>query len=81
MQFGTEVCRDLDWLVLLVDCDGLSDIIDDNLARIAPGHVFLEFFANLGIDLSIHIVAQNTKKVLAFHDSDSLRQNSALRLN
>jgi len=78
MQFGAEVRRDLDWLVLLVDCDGLSDIIDDNLARIAPSHVFLEFFANLGIDFPIDIVSQNAKKFLAFHESDSLRLNAAL---
>jgi len=78
MQFGAEVRRDLNWLVLLVDRDGFPDIIDDNLARIAPIHVFLEFFANLGIDLAIDVIAQNTKKVLAFHDSSSIRLNSAL---
>jgi hypothetical protein len=41
--------------------------------------MFLEFLANLGVDLSIHIVAQYAKKLLAFHDFDSIRLNLAFR--
>jgi hypothetical protein len=57
MQFDAKVRRDLNGLVLPVDRDGFPDIVDDNLARIASGHVFLEFLANPGIDVAIDIIA------------------------
>jgi hypothetical protein len=46
-------------LAFFVEGDGLADVIDDDLAGVAPGHVFLEFLAHGGVDRSVHVLVKH----------------------
>jgi hypothetical protein len=52
---------------LLVERDGLADVVHDDLARIAAGHVLLELVADGRIHRAIHVFIQEREQVFAFH--------------
>jgi len=46
VEAGPELQRQLIRLALLVQSNGLADVIDNYLARVAPGHVLLQLLAD-----------------------------------
>lgn len=60
-------------LAILVECDGLANVVDDDLAGIAAGQVLLKFRADGGIDIAVDEIIQRLEQLFAFHDRYSLR--------
>jgi hypothetical protein len=52
---------------IAVERDGLADVIDHDLARVAPGHVGLELGTKCGVDGAVDIVVQQSEQIFAFH--------------
>ncbi len=54
-----------DWqfagFALLIERDGLADVVHNHLAGVAPGHVSLELLADGRIHSAIHVFVQRCK--------------------
>ena len=59
MQALAELHRELIRLAFLVEGNGLADVIHDHLARTATGEVFLELFADVGVNPAIDVIVQH----------------------
>ena len=60
--------RQLIRLAVLVERDGLADVVHDYLAGIAPGHVFLELSAEARLNRAVHVFVQQLEQFFALHD-------------
>jgi hypothetical protein len=67
MQPLTEGVGQLMWLPVLIQGDGLSDVIDHYLARVAAGHVLFELLADGRINRAVHVVVKQSQKLFTFH--------------
>jgi hypothetical protein len=67
VELFTEQVGQLARLPCLVEGDGFSDIIDDDLAGVAPGHMLFESVAEGGVQRSIDVFVQPAQEIVAFH--------------
>jgi hypothetical protein len=67
VQFLAELRRQLVGLARLVKRDGFANVVHDDLARIAAGHVLLEFLANSRINRAVHVFVQHRQKFFTLH--------------
>ncbi len=58
MQAAAKISRNLIRLPFFVERDSFADIIDDDLARIAAGHMPFKFFADSRSDGAVHVLVQ-----------------------
>jgi hypothetical protein len=54
-------------LTVPVKGDGLANVVDHHLARVAADHVRLELGTERGVDRAIDVVVQQRKQVFALH--------------
>ena len=67
VELFTEVVGQFARLTCLIEGDGFSDIIDDDLAGVTSGHVFFEIVAERGVQRSIDVFVQPAQEILTFH--------------
>ena len=60
---------------LLVEGDGLADGVHNDLARFAPGHVFLELRADCRIHSAVHVFVQEFEEFFTFHTARPTRMS------
>jgi len=58
-----KLLAELNWqfvgLPLLIERDRIANVVDDHLAGVAPGHVFLELFADSRVHRTVHVLIQH----------------------
>lgn len=59
--------RQFERLALPIDRDGLADVVDDHLARIAAGHVFLELGAEGRVTRPVDVFVEDGQQFFALH--------------
>jgi hypothetical protein len=77
VQSLAKLQRQLVRLAFPVKRDGFADVVDHDLAGIAPGHVLLEVFADGGVNRAIHVFIQHRQQFFALHDALSISTEPA----
>lgn len=67
VELFTKLDRQFTGFACFVKGDGFPDVIDDDLAWIASGHVSFELIAEGRIQRSIDVFVQQPQQILAFH--------------
>jgi hypothetical protein len=68
---GVELAAELDGegtrLAFFVEGDGLADVVHDDLAGVAAGHVLFELLADGRVNGAVHVFVQDGEQFRAFH--------------
>jgi hypothetical protein len=55
-------------LAILIERDGLADVVHDHLAGAASGHVLLEIGAEARVNRAVHVFVQQLEQFFTLHD-------------
>ncbi len=70
VQSVTTARGQLNGLAFAVKRDGLADVIDHNLARVAAGQVLLELAADARVHIAINVFVEGLEEIVAVHGLD-----------
>jgi hypothetical protein len=61
--------RQFERLAVLVEGDGLANVVHNDLAGVTAGQVLLELLAEAGVYRAVYVFVQDLQQFLTFHDA------------